>query len=277
MTKKKDPYRSSSSISMKKFLHTDYDTFIREYDRQFIEYIEWKRRHSNDKWKNDFVNFEKEFIDIIGNYLYLKNLSVLEKDEEEDMKIEEQLLREHNTSSEALRNLSDNIDSIKDDGKRKEIYELKFEYFKLRMNKEKFLEGNNNREIMTSYNYKIHYLTLRANRIGFDASFGKEVKFNENISDDLFDLTSNNKFSKPQKFIILNELGIIEFLREKYDQLSENVIGKILMDITGETNFQDKLSGYKNKGPNDPYNNKNAVEIIKTHLMLNRNIDLNKQ
>lgn len=278
MSKSKVTYISPSHIFMKSFLDTDYKTFISEYESQFMNYIEWKRKHSSSaKRKNDFVKFEKEFIDIIGNYLYQKNLLILKKDEEENTKIEEDFLRENNISLEVYKGLIDRVDTIKDDDKRKQIYDLQFKYFKLRMRKKNVLKGNNDNQIMNSYNHKIHYLTFRANQIGFDASFEKEIIFNEIIPENVFDLTSSNKLSKPQKFIMLNELGIIDFLREKYNQLSENGIGKILMDITGETNFQDKLSGHKNQSANDPYNNKDAVAIIKQHLILNRNLDLNKK
>ena len=48
------------------------------------------------------------------------------------------------------------------------------------------------------------------------------------------------------------------------------------MDITGETNYQDKLNGHANQGANDPYNNEKNVEMIKQHLTINRNINFNE-
>ena len=270
--------RSVAFIS-KSFLDGDYDQFISEYETHLISFIEWERLKSKiEFWNYDIVNLEKEFINRIAGYIYQKNQALLIVDKEEIKQIERDFLIEKNISSEILEDAILNIDKEDNITRAKERQVLIREYalFKFDREDEKTIEQEANKKIVSSYNHKIHYLKYRANLIGFKPSFEKGIKFNDFETDHLLELTTHSKFSKPQKFIILKELGIIDFLKEKYSQLSENGLGKILKDITGETNYQDKLSGHTNQGANDPYNNKKNVETIKQHLTINRNINLKK-
>ena len=78
------------------------------------------------------------------------------------------------------------------------------------------------------------------------------------------------------KFIMLNELGIIDFLQNKLENLSsETKLANILKDITG-THQQHHLNGYNNKewnpqGHNNPYREpkegrENPVDFVKNRL-----------
>jgi hypothetical protein len=73
------------------------------------------------------------------------------------------------------------------------------------------------------------------------------------------------------RYIMLNELGVVDFLKEKFDYLpSELKLAKILSDITGKTQ-QDCLNSHKSNGPKNPYREPaegrdNPVEFVKNRL-----------
>jgi hypothetical protein len=73
------------------------------------------------------------------------------------------------------------------------------------------------------------------------------------------------------RYIMLYELGVIDFLKEKFDYLhSELSLAKILSDITGKGQ-QDCLNSHKSDGPKNPYREPakgraNPVEFVKNRL-----------
>lgn len=73
------------------------------------------------------------------------------------------------------------------------------------------------------------------------------------------------------RYIMLYELGVIEFLKEKLDYLPSEVrLAKILTDITGKGQ-QDCLNSHKSDGPLNPYREPakgraNPVEFVKNRL-----------
>jgi hypothetical protein len=264
-----------NNLISKEFINGDYKNFINEYDIHLIDFIEWKRlRGRFEKFNYDVDKIEKDFIAILGNYLHHKNQELLRKNEEEIREIQKNFLLKYNVSEEVLIDAIENSDKKKNYERSGEMYDLLFEYttFKIDRRDSKTIEQKCNKTFITSYNYKIHYLKYRAEQIGSKVSFEKGFEFNDLETNEIMDVEFQSKFNRSQKFIMLKELGFIDFLKEKYHYLSENKLGEILMDITGDRNYQDKLNGHKNQTANDPYINHKAVETIRKHLMLNRNI-----
>lgn len=69
----------------------------------------------------------------------------------------------------------------------------------------------------------------------------------------------------------LNELGIIEFLKQKYPDVSQNKLASVLSRITGVKNLRPTLqameSDHNRINPKNPYNNKKTATRVKTQLI----------
>lgn len=277
---KERPIDSSTKFISKNFVEGDYEVFIKEYKIHLMRFIEWERQRGKfEKFNYDVGKREKDFIAVLGNYLHQKNQELLRKNEEEIREIHKNFLLKYNVSEEVLIDAIENSDKEENYERSGEMYDLLFEYttFKIDKRDTKTIEQESNKTFITSYNYKIHYLKYRAKQIGSKVSFEKGFEFNDLETNEIMDVEFQSKFNRSQKFIMLKELGFIDFLKEEYYYLSENKLGEILMDITGDSNYQDKLNGHRNQTANDPYINHKAVETIRKHLMLNRNINLPKQ
>ena len=79
---------------------------------------------------------------------------------------------------------------------------------------------------------------------------------------------ANYRYNLPKKLILLEELGIIEFIKEQDKNLSTSDLSKILsklLDGKAQT-IANTLSHLNNGEKNDPYLNEDNVEKIKTFL-----------
>lgn len=256
-------------ILSKDFFDSNSKTFIVEYEAELIKYIEWER--SLDRIESDnIVDQEYIYIEETAKYLIRKNEINLKVRREKFQALIDTFVAKRKISKELVlsilekENLTESDDEIltafddfgskfKDDAKIKTI----------------------NIEV-EAFNEKMHYLSLRARGLGFNTNFSEGVQFNEikkEQTEEFLELSSKRVMDSARaKFIMLNELGIVDFLQDKLGYLpSESKLAKILSDITGE-HQQHCLNGYKNKeSRNNPYREpkegrENPVEIVKNRL-----------
>jgi hypothetical protein len=103
----------------------------------------------------------------------------------------------------------------------------------------------------TDYSYK-----LKANNLDHLIDYEPEIGF----------------YSLPKKIVLLNELGIIEFLRTKkpFDR-NRNALAKVISRLTNEraTTVEPSLRGLDGSpetSPNNPYRNKKNLQKVETFL-----------
>lgn len=108
---------------------------------------------------------------------------------------------------------------------------------------------------------KIRFLKFKAEKLNYKLSISNGVetsKIDETVTNNLPDLESEEEITKREKFLILNELEIIDVLMEKLPSKNNDApIVKVLRDITGH-NMQYLLNSFKNRhsepeNQNNPY------------------------
>ncbi len=240
------------------FLNSDTDDFISGYDLNLIEFVEAKRNY-DDLVEIDIIELEKEFIEFASNYLILKNesnqeywLKEREKEIREEQDIKDDFLQTKNISEKEF------IEFHRD-------YKnpLNMEYFNFKKERKTPISHPVDEEMMY-FNSKIHYLTLKARKLSFIPSFLKGVKFNpprEEEYQESVDLPGH--ITGTEKLIMINELGILDFLEEKYTDLSENQISNILKKLTG-SHLQPNINALRQEGKLNPQSTKNPYYSEKT-------------
>ena len=108
---------------------------------------------------------------------------------------------------------------------------------------------------------KIRFLKFKAEKLNYKLSISNGVetsKIKETETNNIPELESEEEITKREKFLILNELEIIDLLMEKLPSKNNDApIVKVLRDITGH-NMQYLLNSFKNRdvepeNQNNPY------------------------
>ncbi len=216
------------------FLTSSYSEFITKYDINLSQYFEYYRLIFNQE-NQDPIETEKDFITHIFKFLDLRNKEL----KEQDQKRIKEFFRKKDLPQEQLLKLHQ---------KNREL-------------SEEFL----------SYNYKMHFLSVKIRRLGFEVDLTGGIIFNEIKSEDAEPEGVLNGLSGPEKLVYLNELGIIEFLKQKYPDVSQNKLASVLSCITGVKNLRPTLqameSDHNRINPKNPYNNKKTATRVKTQLI----------
>lgn len=216
------------------FLTSSFSVFIAQYDVQLAQFFEYQRLMYNQDGQ-DPIDTEKDFITKILKFLDLRNKQL----QEQDQKRTKEFFSKKDLPQEELLKLHQ---------KNREL-------------SEEFL----------SYNYKMHFLSVKIRRLGFEVDLTGGITFNEIKSEETEPEEILNGLSGPEKLVYLNELGILEFLKQKYPNVSQNKLARVLSRITGVRNLRPTLqameSDHNRINPKNPYNNKKTATRVKTQLI----------
>jgi hypothetical protein len=216
------------------FLTSSYSEFITQYDINLSRFFEYYRLIYNQE-NQDPVETEKDFITYIIKFLDLRNKEL----QEQDQKRTEDFFSKKDLPQDELLQLHQ---------KNREL-------------SEEFL----------SYNYKMHFLSVKIRRLGFEVDLTGGITFNEIKSEETEPEEILNGLSGPEKLVYLNELGILEFLKQKYPNVSQNKLASVLSRITGVRNLRPTLqameSDHNRINLKNPYNNKKTATRVKTQLI----------
>jgi len=242
------------------FLTSNYSKFILEYEIELIKFTERLRHYEEEFEKPKYV--EELFLKSILKFLVSRNTELLNYEDEQ--KLKQEFSKKESIDPDVLEYIT-TADHDKDLTKEERKISLDFSSYyweDYEQNKEKYEEKN--RQI-DQYNYKIHFLSKRAESIGFSFINAPEgITFNEiknETSAEPVELPSH--LTGPEKMIILEELGILEFLEDKLHYLSQNKISKILKLLTGN-HVQDRFSALRKEGKETPLSNNNPYFSEKT-------------
>lgn len=216
------------------FLTSSYSDFIIQYDINLSQFFEYNRVFYIQE-DQDPIDTEKDFIAKILKFLDLRN---------KDLQIEDKKRTEDFFSKRDL--------------PQEELLKL---HQKNRELSEEFI----------SYNYKMHFLSVKIRRLGFEVDLTGGIIFNEIKSEEEEPEEILKGLSGPEKLVYLNELGILEFLKQKYPNVSQNKLASVLSRITGVRNLRPTLqameSDHNRINPKNPYNNIKTATRVKTQLI----------
>lgn len=235
------------------FIESDFTEFASFYDIYLVRFMmHYKNYHFGDfNFTMDpekIVEIEKDFIKT--------TLDLLKKRKKEFDNLQEKIwdqFLEENTMTVA------ELTEKWDDGWGKKIGEYE--------NKRNSQEWSGS----TSFSMNIHFLLLKANKIGCVIDLKEDFKFDEPVDFKTEQEEIFTKISGPEKLVYLKELGIIEFLEKKYPDISQTKMARVLSIIMGENDirptYQAMESDHFRNNPKNPYNNKKTVPRVKNHLI----------
>lgn len=133
-------------------------------------------------------------------------------------------------------------------------------------------------QFLGSFRSKYNFLSHKLEMLGYYMYYSEGIQI-EKIAIEPEELSFSNSgkvmSTARSKFIMINELKIIDFLKDKHPDLPDSSIHKILTDITGD-NQQPVYSAFNGRtfnpgSHNNPYrdpgeNRPNPVEIIRNRL-----------
>lgn len=216
------------------FLTSSYSEFIVQYEINLSQFFEYNRIFYNQE-DQDPIDTEKNFITSILKFLDLRNKEL----QIEDKKRTEDFFSKRDLPQEELLKLHQKNRELSDE--------------------------------FISYNYKMHFLSVKIRRCGFEVDLTGGITFNEIKSEEEEPEEILKGLSGPEKLVYLNELGIIEFLKQKYPDVSQNKLSSVLSRITGVRNLRPTLqameSDHNKVNPKNPYNNKKTATRVKTQLI----------
>lgn len=263
------------------YINSKLKKFFSNYDINLAHYIEVERVFDESV---DQLNCEKKFIEAVGQYITNQNnVNKIIESEKTNEKLEkfsklsnlpiQQIIKSYlhkNPNEDQKKIASDYLNFTTD-------YDLEDKNWNLR-----------NTQIL-DFNSKIDFLILKSRKLSFVPSFLEGVKFNPPIEEEYQDPLnlSDEKTMRTAraKFIMLKELGVIDFLKDRLVNMpNESAIWKILSDITG-MNQQHIWAGYKawmsgSDTNNNPYREpkegrNNPVDIVRNRL-INYGVKLEK-
>lgn len=239
-------------LSGTKFISADTKYFIDYYDLSLTRYM---LQYRFDKHENFTSSMPPDEITKIEKDFIQSSVQILKSREEENQiyirKLFEQFSEENEVTPE---NYDDDM-------------HLKWgDYYEEKLPTEIKTETG-------GFRMKMNFLVVKANKIGCLIDLEKDFSFEEpepNVPHSLVDL-SHTKAT--EKLIYLNELGVIDFLRQqKPFSFSINKLATVLSAITDEnvTTLQPALNSMlssTNSPEKNPYYSKRAVPKVKASLV----------
>lgn len=235
------------------FLQLPFKDFIAEYEYRLVIYAElnrlrktWDSGPDDSRLFPDMIQEEKEFITFTIKSLYERNEEI--KSLRYDI-LKEEYLKHHKSGKgtmddEEFRNFLD-IDGHK------------------KMNKRTNTEFN-------TYDVKLTFLLYKAQNLGFTVDIQEKLQFNQIENENIADLAYIDAKGS-EKLIYLKETGIIDFLKEKYPDVSELKLAMLLSAITGEKYLQPGLNAMegsqKYSDKKSPYFSKKTVPKVESQLI----------
>lgn len=229
------------------FIESDFTTFVPLYDIYLVRFmVQYKNYHFGDfDYKIDPKNIEEIEKDFIKTTLELLKIR-REEFRTLQNKIFTKFLEVNNITSAKFNKEWDN-------GMGEKFGEYE--------HKQLSVEWSGS----ITFNMNIHFLLLKANKIGCLIDLKEDFKFDEPVDytaepDPYFDAKGS------EKLVYLKELGIIDFLKEQNPVVSQNKLAKLLCILTGERHLQPGLNSMESNSPimdrkNPYYSPKTAPKV----------------
>ncbi|SDL71989.1 hypothetical protein SAMN04488034_10924 [Salinimicrobium catena] len=242
------------------FLKENYRKFIRDYEFFLTEFVGDQLTMNPDQ--KDFIEIEKAFILILLEELKKRHLEIENIKEEI---IEEYLQLNNIPKSEVpwFKNEDPHAlewDSYMQHKEEIEVYEMNHE----KIGKETWLE-------FYSYRGKVLFLRIKANRLGYEFSNEENIAFQKIEKEVEVPSPEYHNTTGTQKLLFLQELGLIDYLKQINPSLSTNKLAKVLGAITGERYLQPALNAMqgeqKFKDKKSPYYSKKNLPRVKDQLI----------
>ena len=241
------------------FLKENERKFIRDYEFFLSEFVGDQLTINKDQ--NDFIEIEKAFILILLEELKKRHLEIQEIREE----VTEEYLQLNNIPKSEVpwfkNEASQALDWDSYTQHKEEIQTFEMNHEKI--GKEIWIE-------YLSYKGKVLFLRIKANRIGYIFSNEENIAFKKIEREVEVPSPAYHNTTGTQKLLFLQELGLIDYLKEKNPSLSTNKLAKVLGAITGERYLQPALNAMEGEqkftDKKSPYYSKKNLPRIKDQL-----------